>query len=187
MQIAVPAGATAATDSTISDSSSVSSLNSANTPNKPDTPEYRDEVISEVSKYLKIDASNRGYFDMEEAVRNGENDDVLFVGNQVNAFADQDVQFLPRSNDWGFTKAGQGMFSGYRYCGLGNLGGKPVNTLDEGCRQHDNCYGSRGWGKCSCDQEFIAYINRNSSKMGWTEWAQAQGAKIYFSLPGCKK
>lgn len=151
------------------------------------TEEYRDYISSRVSLYLRVDENNRGFFDVEAAKENYESEDVIYVGKQVNAFAAQDMPSTLRSSEWEITKAGSGIFSGYRYCGYGNLGGNPTNVLDEGCRQHDNCYDRLGWGKCSCDSDFIAYINRNSSRMGWQEWAQAQGAKLYFSLPGCKK
>lgn len=150
--------------------------------NNVDTEEYREEVMAQVNKYL----TPSGYFDISKAQNNNENKDVIFVGTQINTF-NQAMSPTSLRSGWSITKAGQGMFCGYNYCGHGNLGGKPTNVLDEGCRQHDNCYGSRGWGKCSCDTEFIKYIKKNKSKMGWIEWAKAEGAVAYFSLPGCKK
>ncbi len=27
-----------------------------------------------------------------------------------------------------------------RYCGLGNLGGKPIDCIDRACKEHDECY-----------------------------------------------
>lgn len=38
------------------------------------------------------------------------------------------------------------------YCGLGNRGGQPVDSLDAACKKHDECYDRVGRGACSCDK-----------------------------------
>lgn len=60
-------------------------------------------------------------------------------------------------------------YPGYRYCGPGCTGpGKPVNVVDECCRQHDLCY-EMGYPKRYCDEYFqfciYPYINSHT-KMG---------------------
>lgn len=152
-------------------------------------PSYRLAVEKRVETYV-TNKNGIVQFDLRLAQHNGENPDVIEVGKYVNAFAASDSSIKNKSWDE-FVSAGSGMFSGYNYCGYGNLGGEPTNTLDRGCQLHDQCYDTRGWGKCSCDSEFIAFINNNSKSMGWTEWAQAKGAAAYFaskaSLGKCEK
>ena len=38
------------------------------------------------------------------------------------------------------------------YCGLGNRGGPPVDSLDAACKRHDDCYDTVGRAACSCDK-----------------------------------
>jgi hypothetical protein len=38
------------------------------------------------------------------------------------------------------------------YCGLGNRGGSPVDSLDAACKRHDDCYDRIGRAACSCDK-----------------------------------
>lgn len=154
-----------------------------------DDPSYRLAVEKRVEAYV-TNKNGIVQFDLRLAQRNGENPDVIEVGKYLNAFAASDSSIKTRSWDE-FVSAGSGMFSGYNYCGYGNRGGAPTNTLDRGCQLHDQCYDARGWGKCSCDSEFIAFIHSHSKSMGWTEWAQAKGAAAYFAskaaLGKCKK
>jgi hypothetical protein len=42
------------------------------------------------------------------------------------------------------------------WCGPGCGGGTPKDALDRCCKRHDECYGSRVLGSCSCDLELIA-------------------------------
>jgi hypothetical protein len=47
-----------------------------------------------------------------------------------------------------------------RWCGPGHGGdGPPIDDVDRACMTHDNCYGSRGWGDCSCNRELQANID----------------------------
>ncbi|WP_039066816.1 hypothetical protein [Staphylococcus shinii] len=52
------------------------------------------------------------------------------------------------------TYAKKKMYHG-RYCGKGDIGGKPIDALDRACYEHDKCYAKYGWGKCKCDKPFI--------------------------------
>jgi hypothetical protein len=42
------------------------------------------------------------------------------------------------------------------YCGLGNRGGSPIDSLDAACKRHDDCYDRRGRAACSCDRPLAA-------------------------------
>lgn len=152
-------------------------------------PSYRLAVEQRVETYV---TNKHGIvqFDLRLAQQNGENPDVIEVGKYVNAFAASNTPSQTKSwDEW--TSAGSGMFAGYRYCGYGNLGGQPTNTLDRGCQLHDQCYDTRGWGKCSCDSEFRTFISNNSASMTWGEWTKAKGAATYFAskaaLGKCEK
>jgi hypothetical protein len=41
------------------------------------------------------------------------------------------------------------------YCGPGNRGGEPVDTIDAGCQLHDVCYMVNGYHSPLCDQELV--------------------------------
>ncbi len=70
------------------------------------------------------------------------------------------------------------------YCGLGNSGGKPVNTVDKICQTHDNCYSSKGWGKCSCDKALIISMTASAvnPKLSKTQRAFAGAAAMHFAF-----
>lgn len=140
---------------------------------------YQETVYNQALKYMVLD-SPKPYFDIQRAEANNEHSDVLAVGRFANEFASAASSHSFRSAWDDTTRAGSGIFSGYRYCGYGNLGGTPANTLDRGCQTHDRCYASRGWGKCSCDEDFRKFIASNTSRMSTTEAAQARGAQAYF-------
>lgn len=127
---------------------------------------YREQVSAQAQSYVTTNEYGEVYFDTQKAKNDGVSTDVLTIGQYVNAFSKANSEYPNR--DWGFTKAGQGMFDGYRYCGYGNLGGTPTNVLDQGCKEHDDCYDARGWGKCSCDEDLKNYIKRNKDKMGFS-------------------
>jgi hypothetical protein len=42
------------------------------------------------------------------------------------------------------------------YCGLGNRGGPPVDSLDAACKRHDDCYDRIGRAACSCDKKLAS-------------------------------
>lgn len=65
------------------------------------------------------------------------------------------------------------------WCGPHYGSGTPIDLLDAGCKKHDVCYKDRGRHKCSCDKEFLSYINDRYSKM--TGAKQKSMAKVMVS------
>lgn len=51
------------------------------------------------------------------------------------------------------------------WCRPGYGSGPPIDLLDYGCRDHDRCYGDRGYPKCSCDDDMLKYIIDNKDRM----------------------
>jgi hypothetical protein len=47
--------------------------------------------------------------------------------------------------------AGRVPFHG-NYCGRGNRGGDPIDSLDAICKAHDECYDLEGDSSCGCDR-----------------------------------
>lgn len=90
-------------------------------------PSYRLAVEERAETYV---TNKHGIvqFDLRLAQQNGENPDVVEVGKYVNAFAASNTPIQTKSwDEW--TSAGSGMFSGYRYCGYGRLGGQPTLSI----------------------------------------------------------
>jgi len=71
-----------------------------------------------------------------------------------------------------------------RYCGKGNLGGKPQDRLDAACKKHDECYAKHGWGKCKCDYPFVlsALSIAKNTKYSKKYRAKAKGAAYLFGV-----
>lgn len=44
------------------------------------------------------------------------------------------------------------------WCGPGYRLEIPIDILDKGCKNHDMCYRSVGYHKCSCDKTFLRYV-----------------------------
>ncbi|MBA8770864.1 hypothetical protein [Staphylococcus coagulans] len=76
-----------------------------------------------------------------------------------------------------------------RYCGYGNLGGKPQDKLDAACKRHDECYAKNGWGTCKCDYPFVvsALSIATNKKYSYGYRLKAQGAAYTFAVKsgGC--
>ena len=51
------------------------------------------------------------------------------------------------------------------WCGPGHGSGTPIDILDKVCKNHDMCYRSVGYHKCSCDKTFLRYVKNNYRKM----------------------
>lgn len=50
------------------------------------------------------------------------------------------------------------------YCGPGNRGGQPVDSIDSACRLHDVCYMINGYHDPICDKELVDWILRINPK-----------------------
>lgn len=132
---------------------------------------FEDERI--LKEYVTIGKDDVLYFDVDKAINNGENDDVIEIGNLFNEFSDD----MNKKSDGTVMLRGIPIWG--NWCGPGYGSGKPIDLLDEGCRQHDNCY-VHGGNNCSCNQRLINYINRNIGRMTGGQSVMARAVKLYF-------
>lgn len=63
------------------------------------------------------------------------------------------------------------------WCGPGCGGGEPINDVDACCKAHDQCYGRRGWGSCSCDAELLGCVCPKALEV-WNPEKAAAAASI---------
>lgn len=86
------------------------------------------------------------------------------------------------NNYTSYKKAVKKMWYG-RYCGKGNIGGKPIDALDSACKAHDNCYAKKGWGSCACDATFIRATNKIVKNKKYSVYMRkkAKQARLLFA------
>ena len=143
---------------------------------------YNEEIedINEMGKYEKY--INQNYFghkypnDSLMLKDNLTADEKLLVKEislSYNAFDNQE-KYTPKTFP---------MYHG-RYCGKGNLGGKPKDRLDAACKKHDECYAKHGWGKCKCDYPFVlsALSIAKNKKYRKAYRLRAKGAAYVFGV-----
>lgn len=121
-------------------------------------------------KYISMDENNIPVFDKEAAVKDGVDKEIVEAGevfqqivNQEMDNNDDGVQPFARIPIWG------------NWCGPEYGSGVPIDILDSICRTHDLCYGSRGYHKCSCDEDMQASIRRDINKMTGGQKVAANG------------
>ncbi|MEK4758090.1 hypothetical protein I6G25_11230 (plasmid) [Macrococcoides caseolyticum] len=70
-----------------------------------------------------------------------------------------------------------------KYCGKGDKGGSPIDTLDKACQAHDRCYANYGWGNCNCDRILLATASviASSSKYGTKQRIAARAVTTFFA------
>lgn len=147
---------------------------------KADKMNLEDERI--LNEYVISGDNGILYFDVEKAIENGETDEVVEIGNLFNEFsADMNTE-----NDNSDMLRGIPVWG--NCCGPGYGSGEPIDLLDEGCRQHDNCY-VHGGNNCKCNRKLINYINKNIGKMTGGQKRVAKAVKLYFQaenrVKGC--
>lgn len=137
-----------------------------------------------LDEYVKNGNNNYPYFDIDKAIMNGESEEILEIGKAFNKF----------SYDMSQSETGEALSSVIslpiwgNWCGPGYGSGKPIDLLDEGCRQHDNCY-IHGGNNCKCNRKLINYINNNLERMTRGQYIMAIAIRLYFqrenSSNGC--
>lgn len=147
-----------------------------------------DEEQKIIQSYI-VDDGNFIRFDMEKALEDNVDEDIITAGDIFNTLASaeyeyyiNDVEAQTRSKEptpipiWG------------NWCGPGYGSGEPIDLLDYGCRDHDVCYKEVGYHKCSCDDDFLKFIINNKRRMtgGQKQAANAVEAwlRIKLNNPG---
>lgn len=147
-----------------------------------------------ITRYLVTSEGGSPVFDEERARQERASEDALELGATFNEVALEQAPTLdvaledPRAlatrgvAPQGTTPAALTLPIYGNWCGPGYGSGTPVDTLDNGCMQHDNCYGLNGYFSCSCDFQLIADINIGWRQMRTREKIYATAVKAYFTI-----
>lgn len=134
-----------------------------------------DEIVDTAIKYLSSDEDGAPIFNEKQAVEDGVSDEVLEVASGA-------YQIMCEYYRYETTGIQSRMPVYGHWCGPNYGSGTPIDLLDTGCKKHDQCYGSRGYHKCSCDNEFLSYINKNLSKMSGPQRTAAYAMKAWLKI-----
>ncbi len=143
------------------------------------------EAQQDVDKLLEYSVVNPDRtidFDEEQAIANGESEEIIEMGLQLEQVA---AEYYNASQ--GIATAGVPVWG--NWCGPGYGSGTPQDRLDTACKAHDLCYGDYGYFDCDCDQELIDTIDRVMYLMSGAELNMAKVIKAYFTaqmtVSGC--
>lgn len=135
-----------------------------------------------ILKYARYDVDGLVIFDSETAKAEGMTEDIIKSGEM----------FETLSNAYNtFDKARMEGISLYvnipiygNYCGPGteSNAGAPIDYLDAKCEEHDDCYASKGYYACECDQDLVDAIDAKYSLMSGDQKTAAAAIRTYFSL-----
>lgn len=141
-----------------------------------------DEEQLTMQKYI-ITVNGHVKFDREMAIKENVNEDIITAGDIFNSLISAEYNY-----DSGEVQAQASIPIWGNWCGPGYGSGPPIDLLDYGCRDHDRCYGDRGYHKCSCDDDMLKYIIDNKDRMtgGQKQAANAIEAwlRIKLNNPG---
>ena len=130
-----------------------------------------------------INRKNKGpYFDFDISIRNGESEDIIDSGRLFNDFSN--AMSINNYNETTLRAMTIPIWG--NWCGPGYGSGSPTNLLDEGCRQHDNCY-VHGWNNCKCNKNLIYYINKNINRMISGQNKMTYAVKWWFQIEDSRK
>ncbi len=132
-----------------------------------------DEMVATVEKYLSMKPDGPPIYAREQAVEDG-------IGREALEVADQAYQLMLEMYQYETTGVRASWPVYGNWCGPKYGSGTPIDILDMGCKKHDQCYGTRGYHKCSCDQDFVQYINKNIGKMSGSQKTMATAVKVWL-------
>ncbi|MEY8750437.1 hypothetical protein [Alkalicoccobacillus gibsonii] len=133
-----------------------------------------EEVNAVLNQYITYTDTGMN-FDVQSAKDAGESEFVLQTGTFLNEL---ESSYNPDPNEivmfaklpvWG------------NWCGPGHGGGATKDYLDAACKQHDLDYAKHGYFHCVSDMKLIARIQKDYSKMKFTEKAMARAVQAYFT------
>lgn len=134
-----------------------------------------EQKISIIEKYFIMDENETVTYMRDLAIEDGLNKDLLSFADKIYAFGlsqstNSDKVIVKGSMDnIAEVNAMAVAFPVYgNWCGPGHGSGTPIDILDKGCKNHDMCYRSVGYHKCSCDRTFLRYVKNNYRKMAGT-------------------
>src|SRR5699024_10971033 len=136
-------------------------------------------IDEKIEPYMYIDDDGHLTFDYEEAEKEGLGEAYIDVGMLYNKIsdannssqADNEIALsLPILGNW---------------CGPGHGVGYVQDVLDLCCKNHDLCYGARGYFDCICDRDIVNYIEANYKYMRKTEKKVAAAIRYYFIKAPC--
>lgn len=128
--------------------------------------------IATIKKYFITDNAGVVLYVRDLAIEDGISNDLLSLADEVYAYgisqsSDSEkivIKACPESIKTVNAKVVAFPVYG-NWCGPGYGSGTPIDLLDQGCKNHDMCYSSRGYHKCSCDRTFLNYVKSNYGKM----------------------
>lgn len=135
-----------------------------------------DRIKVLIEPYLGCDESGVPFFNREQAVEDGLDNDALDAAEGI-----YDIMCTYYNYDNGIqTRMSVPIYG--NWCGPEYGSGTPIDLLDTGCRQHDWCYRDRGYHKCSCDVQLMSFIDRNISKMSGAQKTAAGLIRNWASI-----
>ncbi len=118
-------------------------------------------TLGSVEAYIDMDGDQ--LFNEELARQNNESQEVIEAGLTYNdmILTEQGALTSRSIIDYG------------NWCGPGDKGSPPIDTLDRQCQKHDKCYEQNGWGNTKCDINLVHNIASNFGSIKGT------GAQAY--------
>ncbi len=131
-----------------------------------------DDDIRVIEKYFVVGEDGNVSYYRDKAIEDGISGERLDFADQVYAYGriqsneTSEIEVIGKKKSISEATMKAIAFPIYgNWCGPYYGSGVPIDLLDKGCKNHDNCYEKKGRHKCSCDKAFLAYINKNYSKM----------------------
>lgn len=142
-----------------------------------------EEIQEVLQNYIFIDEDGNQKFDLEKAIKDGQNDFVLGLGEEFNELSKSYAMY----EETGSIAPYAGMPVWGNWCGPGHGGGIPNGVLDSLCMTHDLCYGQLGYFSCTCDKGLLKGISASYIFMKSDEKRAANLIAAYFTIAPCKK
>ena len=74
------------------------------------------------------------------------------------------------------------------YCGAGTRSrtAQPIDAIDSFCKKHDQCYGTKGYLNCVCDNDFVSKLNSiDDNTLSQQQRLFVDATQLYFTNSPC--
>ncbi|KMT62890.1 GW dipeptide domain-containing protein [Paenilisteria newyorkensis] len=142
-----------------------------------------EELSERIGEYINRSEDDGTTFDLKKAESDAVSAEDIEIGMLINDFNAENNVPMDESNT--VKSLSRGIKVWGNWCGPKHGSGKPVDKLDAACKEHDLCYGKRGYFACSCDIQLVKNIKRNSSKMKSKEKKAAFAVVLWFQNSLC--